>query len=383
MFKKSDVYFAIVFYSISMEPKKVYRTIGLMSGTSLDGMDAALIETDGHGFVRPLGFASFPYEDGLRSRLRACFGRAVRDDEVLNAEQDLTRAHIEILQSLDWRADLIGFHGQTIHHDPSKHMTVQIGDGALMARETGIDVVNDFRSADVRAGGEGAPLIPLYHQALVMAAALARPLAVLNIGGVSNLTGIGTGENDILAFDTGPGNALLDDFVLRRTGKRFDENGALARSGTANETMISAWLEAPYFKKSPPKSLDRDAWDVTAVQNLGDADGAATLATFTVRSIAAGVRMLPAAPREILVTGGGRLNGFLMGKLAEVLGIPVRAVESAGWNGDALEAEGFAYLAVRSLLGLPLSLPSTTGVPAPQTGGVLHKSAPTLEKLAF
>lgn len=364
-----------------MEKGKVYTAIGLMSGTSLDGVDAALIRTDGRDFAEPAAFFTLPYDPELRERLRACLGR--REDEtgyVVRVEHDMTQVHAACVDWLLSRAgmapaeiDVVGFHGQTVFHDPAHGFTWQIGNGALLARKTGIDVVGDFRSADVGAGGEGAPLLPLYHRARV--AGLEKPVAVLNIGGVANVTWLGAGADDILAFDTGPGNALLDDWVKRRFGRDFDENGMIARQGRADEAALAAWLSHPYFARHPPKSLDRDAWDLSALENLGPADGAATLAAFTVRAAAKARDHLPAPPRAWYVTGGGRRNAFLMEELQKALAVPVAPVDDLGWNGDSLEAEGFAYLAVRSLLGLPLSLPGTTGVKAPQTGGVLHRAA--------
>jgi anhydro-N-acetylmuramic acid kinase len=267
------------------------------------------------------------------------------------------------------RIDVIGFHGQTVFHDPAHKFTWQIGDSQALADACGIPVVGQMRVADVQAGGQGAPLLPLYHRAL--AHELDKPLAILNIGGVSNLTWIG--QEGILAFDCGPGNALLDDFVLKRTGKPYDEGGALASHGAADMARVKGWLGHPYFSLKPPKSLDRDAWRHADVSDLNDADGAATLLEFTVRSIEKGVTLCPAAPLSVHVTGGGRLNAQMMKRLKDIFQCPVAPVEALGWNGDAIEAQGFAYLAVRSLLGLPLTEPGTTGVPKALTGGVLYR----------
>ena len=353
---------------------KIYRAIGLMSGTSLDGVDAALLETDGFGHVKPLGFYTAAYEPADREKIRACLGRRGYDSEVREAERVLTLKHAEAVKALKAEnVDVIGFHGQTILHDPDNRFTLQIGDGDLLARETGIDVISDFRSNDVKAGGQGAPFLPLYHRAL--AQGLERPLAVLNIGGVANVTWIGAGEEDILAFDTGPGNALVDDFVRHHTGQNFDTGGALARSGNIGRDILENWMKHPYFKKRAPKSLDRDGWDVSLAMNLSMEDGAATLTAFTAEAIIKGADLFPARARQFLVTGGGRHNRYLMDLLRAGLNVPVMAVEHVGWNGDALEAEGFGYLAVRSLLGEKLSLPRTTGVPKPQTGGRLHQAS--------
>lgn len=352
--------------------------VGLMSGTSMDGIDAALLRTDGRTRVEPLAFLTIPYEDGFRAALRGCLGGT---GPVESVERALTDAHADAVRRLLAGAavapsavDLIGFHGHTILHAPERRRTWQIGDGARLAAATGIAVVDDFRGADVAAGGQGAPLVPLFHRAL--ADALPRPLAVLNIGGVANVSWIGADESDaagsVVACDTGPGNALVDDWVLRHGGGRYDEGGALAASGAVDSAALATLLAHPYFDRPAPKSLDRDAFDPAPVSGLSAADGAATLTAFTAESVARVLPHLPAPPVRWLVCGGGRHNATLMGLLAGRLGVPVAAVESDGWDGDALEAQAFGYLAVRSRLGLPLSEPATTGVPAPMTGGRFH-----------
>lgn len=370
-----------------------------MSGTSLDGVDAALIETDGYGTVKPLGFVTIPYEPAMREALRACFGKRAYDEALRAAERELTLKHAEAVKLLleshaphpnplptgerGLKVDVIGFHGQTITHAPEDRFTWQIGDAGLLARETGIDVMSDFRSADVKAGGQGAPLLPLYHRARVMADGLRRPVAIVNIGGVGNVTWIGDGPDDILAFDTGPGNALMDDFIKARTGKDYDENGDMARSGHLDDYFYHQWRDDPYFKQKPPKSLDRNKWNIEQLKDLSTEDGLATLAVFAGETIVAALGHMPKKPKAWYVAGGGRKNGHLMNYISKRLNswpmswlrkIPVEPVEALGWNGDALEAEGFAYLAVRSLLKEPLSLPSTTGVPKPVTGGVYTRA---------
>lgn len=350
--------------------------LGLMSGTSLDGVDAALVRTDG---IRVLEFGPFrtePYDDAFRERLRAVLGGK---GDVAGVERDLTEIHAAAVKALlreagRKEADLIGFHGHTILHAPEARRTWQIGDGALLARQTGIDVVHDFRSADVAAGGEGAPLAPVYHAAL--AAALERPLAVLNIGGVANVTWIDGPPSapDLIAFDTGPGNALVDDWVRRHDGRLYDADGALAAAGRVDAGALARLLDHDYFGRKPPKSLDRDAFSTAPVAKLSAPDGAATLTAFTAHAIARAVAHFPAPPRRWLVTGGGRHNRTLMAALAQALPGTVAPVEAARWNGDGLEAQAFAYLAVRSLRGLPLSFPGTTGVERPTAGGVLRRA---------
>ncbi|MBI1239653.1 MAG: anhydro-N-acetylmuramic acid kinase [Alphaproteobacteria bacterium] len=356
----------------------VLKVIGLMSGTSLDGVDAALIETDGERVAAFGPALTVPYTPAQREVLRAALKAAAGDGNeaaIAAAEGVLTKVHTEavrrLLAAADTEAgavDLIGYHGQTVLHQPAQRLTWQIGDGVALARETGIDVINDFRTADVAAGGQGAPLVPLYHQALVMGLRTELPLAVVNIGGVANVTYVGA-DGSLLAFDTGPGNAPIDDWALRHTGEAVDKDGALAASGAVDAARLAAMLDHPFFEKVPPKSLDRMDFGMAAVEGLAPATGAATLTAFTAASIARAGEHFPAAPTRWLICGGGRRNPALMAALAERLSGPVAPVETVGWRGDFLEAEAFAFLAVRSARGLPLSLPTTTGVPAPMPGG--------------
>ena len=350
--------------------------LGLMSGTSCDGVDAALLTTDGRAQVSFGAAHSEDYPEEFRRRLRSVLGGRGPVEAV---GEELTRRHAEAANRLlrssgisPSAVHVIGFHGQTILHEPDKRRTWQIGNGALLASLTGIDTVSDFRSADVAAGGQGAPFVPLYHQAL--AERLERPVAVLNIGGVANVSFIGDDEESLLAFDTGPGNALIDDWAFRHTGRAVDEDGRLAGAGKVDSAALDRLMSHGYFALPAPKSLDRDAFDPAAVSHLSAADGAATLVAFTAASVAHARRALPEAPRRWLVTGGGRHNPALMAVLRTELGVPVDPVESVGWDGDVLEAQAFAYLAVRSLAKLPLSVPRTTGVPRPMTGGRLDRA---------
>lgn len=360
--------------------------VGLMSGTSLDGIDAALIESDGKAEVRAVAFASRPYDRSFRARLRALLGvRAVEpelEEEIAAVERLLTERHAAAVEDLLATAGyvagdiaVVGFHGQTLLHAPEVRHTWQIGDGALLARRLGAPVVNDFRSADVAAGGQGAPFAPLFHHALIASAlpeASERPVAVLNLGGVGNVTWIGQNDQPPVAFDTGPGNALLDDWCAAQVGSTCDLDGALALAGKVDEFALARLLDNPFFTRPVPKSLDRDAFDPAPVTGLSTSDGAATLTEFTAASVAAALPHLPSPPRRWLVTGGGRKNPALMLALRARLDVPVGSLEAVGWDGDALEAQAFAYLALRSRAGLPLSLPTTTGVPSPTTGGRLH-----------
>lgn len=352
------------------------RALGLMSGTSLDGIDAAIIETDG-ATVSAFGpTLTVPYDPGMRDALRGVLGGQGPIEDV---ERDITLAHAGVVKRLLHEnglrpADInvVGFHGHTILHRPSEGRTWQIGNGELLAAKTGIDVVTDFRFADVAAGGEGAPLAPLYHQALC--ADLERPVAVLNIGDVANVTWIGPG-NKIMAFDTGLGNALIDDWILQHTGKPYDVRGGLAASGRINTDIVDAWLEQSYFSRRPPKSVDRDDFDTSPVAQLDVADGAATLTAMTCASVVRAVDLFPAAPKRWLVAGGGRHNASMMRWLAYRLDAPVGPVEDVAWDGDALEAQAFAFLAVRSVAQLPLTVPATTGASASTRGGAFFRKA--------
>lgn len=354
----------------------VLRALGLMSGTSVDGVDVALIETDGERIYRFGPSLTVPYDDELRRRIRAVFGAEKPGSEIDRAERLVTEAHVAAANK--WAAetgasvstiDIVGFHGQTITHRPEKRFTWQIGDGAVLARALGVRVVNDLRSADVAAGGQGAPLVPVYHAALVRD--LARPLAVVNVGGVANVTWIGT-DDSLLAFDTGPGNGPIDDWCMRRAGLRFDKDGALAAAGKVDRTRLERFSENRYFQRKPPKSLDRGDFNEVWAEGLGAADGAATLTRGTARAIALAARHFPAPVTQWIVCGGGARNPTLLQAIAEETGGDVVPAPKLGWDSDAIEAQAFAFLAVRSLRGLPITFPTTTGAPRAMTGGRLH-----------
>ncbi|HTQ70785.1 MAG TPA: anhydro-N-acetylmuramic acid kinase [Acidocella sp.] len=353
---------------------KSFRAIGLMSGTSLDGVDAAWIETDGKSVGKFGPAATVFYDAALRADLRRLLDMAPRlapDDPFLRqVEARLTHEHALAVAMLGRTADVIGFHGQTILHAPAERRTWQIGDAAMLSHITRLPVVHDFRSADVAAGGQGAPLVPLFHAAL--AREMEKPLLIVNIGGVANATWLGP-AGEIIACDTGPGNGPLDDLAQTYLGQPYDKDGALAASGQVDHARLQALLAHPFFALPAPKSLDRLSFSMLieqATRGLAPPEAAATLAAFICAAVAQ--TPWPAPPKQVLITGGGRHNATLMAGLAARFAVPVRPVEAVGWNGDALEAQCFAFLAVRSLRGLPLSLPSTTGVPAPQTGGKLY-----------
>jgi len=362
--------------------------LGLMSGTSRDGIDAAIIRTDGISILEHGPSATTTYGDDFRARLSNLIAGI---GDVSEVESELTARHADLVNELIQKnnltnsdIDIIGFHGHTILHTPNEHRTDQIGDGALLSKMTGIAVANDLRSADVAVGGQGAPLAPAYHWAL--ARNLPKPVAILNLGGVANITWIGEDHSNsvmseaggdlipqIWAFDTGPGNALLDDWAAKHIGARFDRDGELASVGSVNSPVLEQLLQNPYFSLPPPKSLDRDAFSLEPLRDLPPQDGAATLAAFTAQAVCEAAHLLPSEPLRWLVTGGGRYNKAVMEELATRLGKTVEPVEVAGWDGNVLEAEAFAYLAVRVVKQWPLSWPTTTGVARPCVGGVIHR----------
>ncbi len=363
--------------------------IGLMSGTSQDGVDVALIDTDGERIAQFGATACRPYSKAERTLLRRATAaaanlteRTARPAIVAKAEQLVNDAHAEAVATFLGANDLqagsvavIGFHGQTLLHRPERKLTLQIGDGAALAARLGIPVVYDFRAADVAAGGQGAPLAPIYHRARVRRLGLPPPIAVLNLGGVANVTYI-DGET-LIACDTGPGNALLDDFLRLRTGHPLDTDGRTAAAGTVDEATIARLLQHPFFASPPPKSLDRnDFRDFVGdtLDGVGVEDGAATLTALTAAAVARIVQHLPRRPETWIIAGGGARNPTLMRMLAERLKpARIESAHEAGWSIDSLEAQAFAYLAVRSLRGLPITFPGTTGAPHPLTGGVLAR----------
>lgn len=364
------------------------KAIGMMSGTSMDGIDIALLETDGDRIDSFGAVGGRLYTAAERDVLRRAVDEAAqlddRDDRtalLAKAEDLITESHAKAVKVFLREnrlgaddIDVIGFHGQTVIHRPEDKLTVQLGDGQRLANMTGIRVVYDFRAADVAEGGQGAPFVPAYHRALVMGSDLALPAVVINIGGVANVTWIGP-NGDLLAFDTGPGNALIDDWVRKTTGVSFDANGELAAQGNADAELLETLLRHPYFLKKPPKSLDRNAFSLTLLAGKEPADGAATLTAFTAAALVCAIAHFPMPPRTYIVAGGGVHNRTMMEALARLLPAKVMRANELGWISDSIEAQAFAFLAVRSIFDMPLSFPSTTGVAEPARGGILAEPA--------
>jgi anhydro-N-acetylmuramic acid kinase len=364
--------------------------IGLMSGTSYDGVDVALINTDGEniGRVGPTGYRAYSEEERglLRRAIAAAANLSARDDRpafLAEAETLVNNVHAEAVEMFLMANGLpaseigvVGFHGQTVLHQPERNLTVQLGNGNVLAARMGIPVVYDFRAADVAAGGEGAPMVPVFHRAMARMLDRPHPIGVLNLGGVANLTFV-DGDSALVACDVGPGNALIDDFLRLRTGNAQDSDGRAAAAGRVDDAAVARVLAHPFFGRRPPKSLDRNAFRTwiaeegqLAKKNIED--GAATLTAITAAAVAHTVAVLPRPPATWIVAGGGTRNPTLMRMLHERLApAAVETADAVGWSADALEAQAFAFLAVRSLRGLPISFPATTGVPRPLTGGVL------------
>lgn len=352
--------------------------LGAMSGTSLDGVDAAMLLTDGEAIFEfgPVGYRAF--SDNERGALHAALGAWQGEPGVEEVARIVEDSHAALLSDFEG-VDLVGFHGQTLAHDPRGHGTHQAGDGQRLAEALGLPVAWDFRSSDVALGGEGAPLAPFYHFALARFIGADAPVAFLNLGGVGNITWIDPTkalpeeEGALLAFDTGPANAPINDLMRLRRQAEHDEGGTLAASGRADEAIVTAFLDHGYFYRMPPKSLDRDTFGDLAgrVAGLDDADAAATLTACAAAAVARGLEHCPAPPERLLVCGGGRRNATLMAEIATRTLIDTVTVETVGLDGDMLEAQAFAYLAVRVARGLPTSCPATTGVAANVGGGLI------------
>jgi anhydro-N-acetylmuramic acid kinase len=355
-----------------MAKSKATLAIGLMSGTSADGVDAALIRTDGQQLVDFLGGTTLPFDESLRARLLEASHHNVRLDELLRIERELTLHHVEAVRQLEKqvgteakKCGLVGFHGHTVRHIPRESLTWQIGNPWLLAELTGKRVVSDFRRHDMARGGQGAPLVAMFHQALF--AEEERPTVILNFGGVANITWLGP-NGEIVAGDTGPGCGLLDEWVQEMTGLSHDKDGKLAGQGQVDEKIVRDALAAKFFQAPLPKSADRFDFDHVDVSGLSIEDGAATLCAVTVKAVAKAIKQLPGEPAVLWVTGGGVHHPVIMQHVSDHFP-KVRSIAERGLSPDTLEAECFAWLAVRHTLSLPLSVPETTGCSRPTVGG--------------
>ncbi|MCA0370687.1 MAG: anhydro-N-acetylmuramic acid kinase [Proteobacteria bacterium] len=362
-----------------MRPQKspqVVRVLGFMSGTSLDGVDAALLETDGLDVLSSLGHAFVPYPTSLQDALLAVMAReggvlALSEHEKDNLAHQITQLHLEAARNVMAQTgvvpQLVGFHGQTIYHNPERRTSIQLGDPVLLSEVLGVPVIHTFRQNDLDHGGQGAPLVPIYHAALAKRAA--RPCLFVNVGGISNLTWCGEEADGLIAFDAGPANAPLNDWTKKHFGACFDRGGALAAKGRVHTLYVEKFLSHTYFAAPPPKSLDRGTFDFSSFEDLLPHDGLATLTRLVAEAIVLSARALPPV-KGVYVCGGGRHNLTLRAHLEALFTVPVQDVETLGVNGDFLEAEAFAYLAKRAYDRLPISFPGSTGVSYPVTGGV-------------
>lgn len=362
-------------------------TVGLMTGTVLDGnIDIAMLKTDGEGIATFGPYTLAPYGADLRGLLEetlaiartwnfegpepAIFAQA--EEQLTQAQSAAVRAFVEGAGMSMAEIGAVGFHGQSVlHRAPQAGRpgdTRQLGNGALMHELLGVPVVYDFRTADVRAGGQGAPLVPVYHQALLRQLGAGADTAVLNLGGVANITWW-DGADRLVAFDTGPANAPINDFVKARGHGEMDRDGALALAGKVDEERLTRLLDHPWLAAPWPKSLDRFDFPASMADGLDLPNGAATLTAFTVGAVGKALDLLPQRPSRLIVCGGGRHNPAIMAMLRDRLGVEAVNADSVGWRGDAIEAECFGFLAARVLAGLPISFPTTTGAPQPLTGG--------------
>ncbi len=379
--------------ALAMAVKAAMRVLGFMTGTSLDAVDMAVLDTDGE---RILGFGPAGerkldpatrtiVEDAIVAGRSWPWG-APPPPAFATAARAVAEAHLSAARGFLAEAgfgandlDLVGVHGQTVLHEPptpdrANGRTVQLIDAGFLSDALGLPVVHDFRTDDVAAGGQGAPLAPIYHAALAAWSGLDRPVAVLNLGGVGNVTLI-RADGELEAYDTGPANGMIDLWVQAHGDARCDQDGALARAGAVDEAVLARYLADPYFRATGPKSLDRFDFSLEPLAGLGLEDGAATLTAFAAQAVALGLRALSVAPRQVIVCGGGRHNPVLMQAIRERLGAPAQTAEAIGWRGDSIEAEAFAFLAARAAAGLPISFPGTTGAPAPITGGRIARPA--------
>lgn len=368
---------------------KIKTALGLMSGTSMDGIDLALVKTDGRDRVEAGSTDFAPYDPAFSQRIAAALEtaktiteRSQRPGDLAALETEITERHADAVARFlaengltAHDVDVIGFHGQTVLHRPDAALTVQLGDGAVLADRTGIAVVHDMRANDMENGGQGAPLVPVFHRALARSVSAGGTVAFVNIGGIANVTFVPP-HGAPIAFDCGPGNALIDRWMRAHTNRDMDEGGELALSGTADPAAVAAYLASPFFARPGPKSLDRDDFTLHPMPAMGAADGAATLAELTAAAIALSAVTAEIAVDTWIVAGGGARNRAIMARLKAHLGEgAVTAADAAGFSSDAMEAQAWAYLASRSLRGLALTFPATTGCEEPVAGGVLSVPA--------
>jgi len=372
---------------------KNFYSIGLMSGTSTDGIDVSIIRSDGEQFIELVDDMYLKYEDRLKSKLIKIISLCTSKEhftkiaeKIKELEKEITQIHSKASQLImkknkNINIDLIGFHGQTIIHKPKDGYSLQIGDAQLLSNFTNTTVISDFRKNDILNGGQGAPLSPIYHQLILTKIKSKLPSAVINVGGISNITYVDE-FNKMFSFDIGPGNCLIDQWVRYKTNREFDKDGVIANSGKVNQYILNKYLGDPYYKKKFPKSLDIKDFDLKDLEDISFEDGCATLSMLTVKSIVSAINNFKNQPNLILFAGGGRKNKYIFNKIKEEFGNSIMLIDdfnlkgdfSAGLNGDFIESQAFAYLAIRSYLKKNITFPNTTGVNKPCSGGLVYKA---------
>jgi anhydro-N-acetylmuramic acid kinase len=363
-------------------------TIGLMSGTSSDGIDASIIKSDGENEVHFIGNFFLAYEENVKIKIRSLKEKInlISDLnknklEIATLEREITLLHAKTVDLITKKnkidkskIDLIGFHGHTIFHNFAEKKTIQIGDGKLLAQLTNSNVVNNFRENDINNGGQGAPLVPIFHKLLQNKLDLKKPILIVNIGGISNVTYIGQ-EKEIVSLDTGPGNCLIDKILQLKSKnkKQFDKNGAIAFSGSIDKNILESYLNDPYYDSLPPKSLDINDFSISPLRSLSLEDSVSTLSELTALTIVNSLSFFSVKPKKIILCGGGRKNKYIFERIKQLSNIPTNNIDEYNINGDFIESQAFAYLAIRSFLKKHISFPETTGVSRPSTGGVFIK----------
>ena len=366
--------------------KKLITAIGLMSGTSTDGIDASIIKSDGEDILELLGDFFFPYELKIRSKIRELKEKIdkvsdldTHTKEITILEKEITLLHSHVVNLLikklkinKFKIDLVGMHGHTIFHSFLDKETNQLGDGKLLSRLTGLNVVCDFRTNDIKNGGQGAPLVPIFHKLLQKKLKLKTPIIFVNIGGISNLTYINE-FNEIISFDSGPGNFLIDKLLQLKSNSKiqFDKNGEIAFKGKIDKTILDSYLSDSYYESLPPKSLDVNDFNLSTVRGLSLENSITTLSELTAKTIVNSLNFFSSSPKQIILCGGGRKNKYIYERIEKLSNIATLSIDEFKMNGDFIESQAFAYLAIRSFLKKSISFPKTTGVSKPSTGGKL------------
>jgi len=364
---------------------KNFYSLGLMSGTSVDGIDASIIKSDGEQFLEIVDNLYLKYGKELRLKLKSVIDSCSSKDDfkklsnnIKEIEKKMTLEHARaceliIEKNKKIKIDIIGFHGQTVIHKPYEGYSLQIGDSKLLSKQMGKTVVSNFRENDILNGGQGAPLTPIYHKLILSKIKSSHPSVIINIGGISNITYL-EDKNKIISFDSGPGGYLIDKWVKKHSSFEFDDKGLIAESGKLNENILGEILNNSYYKKNPPKSLDVKDFNLSDLNKLSFEDGCATLSMLTAKTICMAINNLKEKPNKILISGGGRKNSFIIKNIKNIAKSPVYLIDEFNFNGDFIESQAFAFLAIRSYMKKFITFPDTTGVSKPCLGGMIFKN---------